>query len=177
MLVMGDALDLVELQKTLYKVTSLIAGYDLEDSDIFLLFSHFSQKAEGAWLAGCPQRNAVYGKAEVHYHCFETSAKELLVLSSLLRVLADFVIITELDEVNIYLLEHLAKKALSITDHQEAGLIREGIHKSMKSSGIKRFIQHFRCYRNDAKLQSEGTSLQTIGEYLFPVVDGLFVRI
>jgi hypothetical protein len=177
MRIMGDALDLAELQKTLYKVISLVAGYKLEDSDLFLLLSHFSQKTESAWLAGSPGRNSVYGKAEVNYYCFETSPMEVLVLSSVLREFSVFLMINELDEVNIYLLEYLAKRALSNRDQKEVEMIRERIHQSMESSGIKRFIQDFRCYSNHTQEQSEEMSLKTMTEYLIPVIAGLFVRI
>ncbi|WP_342331466.1 hypothetical protein [Pedobacter sp. FW305-3-2-15-E-R2A2] len=177
MQIMGDALDLAELQKTLYKVTSLVAGYKLEDSDLFLLLTHFSQKTESAWWAGSPGRNSVYGKAEVNYYSFETSPMEVLVLSSVLRELSPFLMINELDEVNIYLLEYLAKRAQSNMDQREVGTIKERIRQSMESSGIKRFIQDFRCYSNHTQEQSEEMSLQTMTGYLIPLIAGLFVRI
>lgn len=151
MQIMGDALDLAELQKTLYKVTSLVAGYKLEDSDLLLLLTHFSQKTESAWLAGSPGRNSVYDKAEVNYYSFETSLVEVLVLSSVLRELSAFLMINELDEVNIYLLEYLAKKGQSNMDQREVGTIKGRIRQSMESSGIKRFIQDFRCYSNHTR--------------------------
>lgn len=177
MQLMGDALDLAELQKTLYKVTSLVAGYKLEDSDVFLLLTHFSQKTESAWLAGNPQRNTVYGKAEVYYYGFETSPMELLVLSSILSAFSDFLMMNELDEVNVCLLEHLAKRAISAAEQSDAGTIKERIQRSLEFSGIKRFIQDFRCYKNDAQEQSEEKSFKNMTGYLLPVIAGLFVRI
>ena len=175
--IMGDALDLAELQKTLYKVSSLVAGYKLEDSDVFLLLTHFSQKTESAWLTGNPRRNAVYGKAEVYYYGFETSSMELLVLSSILRAFSAFLMINELDEVNICLLEYLAKRAISAAGQQETETIKGSIQQGVECSGIKRFIQDFRCYKNDAQAQSEEKSFKTMTGYLIPVIAGLFVRI
>lgn len=178
MQIMGDALDLAELQKTLYKVSSLVTGYKLEDSDLFLLLTHFSQKTESAWLAGSPGRNSVYGKVEVNYYSFETSPMEVLILSCVLREFSTFLMINELDEVNIYLLEYLAKRALSNRDQKEVEMmIRERIHQSVESSGIKRFIRDFRCYSNNTQEQSEEMSLKAMTGYLIPLIAGLFVRI
>lgn len=176
-LIMGDALDLAELQKTLYKVTSMVAGYELEDSDLFLLFTHFSQKTEGAWLAGNPQKNSVYGKAEVYYHSFESSTMELFLLTSLLRALSSFLIINDLDEVNIYLLENLSKRAVSGNHQQQMELIRERVYKTLESSGIKRFIQDFRCYETEQNEPAEELRFEAVTRYLVPAVAGLFVRI
>ncbi|MNL57449.1 hypothetical protein D3C87_1810140 [compost metagenome] len=93
---------------------------------------------------------------------------ELLMVNGLLRSLADYVVMDELDDINLLVLEYLIRKAVLETDKEEVSRIQHYIGKRLVCLNIRSFLADLNFNNADFNGTSDRDSLKRIQEYLAP---------
>lgn len=164
----GDPSDLVALYASVRKLLDLVIEYELHGSDISNLLVGFLEKIESANLG-----KAEIELVEVHgneraYYGFCCTWMELLMCNNLMRLLSEYTVMDDLDEINMQLLEHLTRKAISQVDREDIGEIYQYIGRSFVCLDIKRFIAGFSCSAEVLKKAYDPVSLREVLQYLNP---------
>lgn len=157
--ILGDTSDLISLHKTVRKITMVIVDYELEDTDVSNLLVDFLENIERAYTGAAIAEEKLILKNQTIYYGFESSWIELLITSSLLRSLSDYVVTDELDEINMRLLEYITRRTTSTISKEEHLIINDYLGKSFSCINIKQFIKTFACSLQSFKNATNQTSL------------------
>ncbi|NRF41451.1 DUF6904 family protein [Pedobacter foliorum] len=143
--ILGDTSDLISLHRTVHKVTMLIVDYELEDTEVSTLLVDFLECLEKAYTGVALREEKIIHKNRVVCYGLEISWIELLMVSNLLRYLADYVVTDELDEINMRLLEYITRKTIATVSEEEYQIISNYLGKRFSYVNIKQFIKSFSC--------------------------------
>lgn len=162
----GAPSDLIALHGTVRKIQTLVIEYGSRGSDTSNLLVDFMEKIEHAYLGKTePVKEFVYGD-ERTYCGFSCTWIELLIWSNLMRLMSDYTIMDELDDINMQLLEYLTWKAISNIKKKEISGISQYIGKRFVSLDIKRFIADFSCSPAAIKSDDDPDSFREVLQYL-----------
>ena len=164
----GDVSDLTALHCTIRKVVSVIVDYELRDTAVSNLLIDFLEKIERAYSGTEFTEQLILQNKECTHYGFGCSWMELLMVNGLLRSLADYVVMDELDDINLLVLEYLIRKAVLETDKQEVSLIQHYIGKRLVCLNIRSFLADLNFNNADFNGTSDRDSLKRIQEYLAP---------
>lgn len=162
----GDPSDLIALHDTVRKIQALVIEYGFHDSDTSNLLVDFMKKIEHGYSGKTESvKESVYVD-ERNYSGFSCTWIELLICSNLMRLMSDYTIMDELDDINVQLLEYLTCKAISDIDKKEASGISQYIGKRFVCLDIKRFIAEFSCSPAAIKSDDDPDSFRDVLQYL-----------
>lgn len=124
----GDYGDLANLHQTIHKIATRLNGYDDKfkgQSDIIMSLAYEVRKSfEGSRLRKDFSFDA---DNKVSYYGFQYLWTDLLFAVSVLRLNAGYIVLDELDQANLYILEHNLKKSLFEYDPKGADQIQHFI--------------------------------------------------
>ena len=143
--ILGDTSDLISLHRTVHKVTILVVDYELEDTEVSNLLVDFLESVEKAYTGVALREEKLIHKNRIVCYGFEISWIELLMISRLTRCLSDYVVIDELDDINMQLLEYITRTTLSMVSEEEYLIISNYLGKRFSCVNIKQFIKSFNC--------------------------------
>nr|WP_068892586.1 hypothetical protein [Pedobacter panaciterrae] len=146
---LGDTSDLISLHKTVRKITLVIVDYELEDTDVSNILVDFLENIEKAYTGIAISEEKTIHRNQAIYYGFQSSWTELLMVSSLLRLLSEYVVTDELDDINMRLLEYIIRETTSSINKQEYIAINSYIEKGALRVSIKQFIKGFDAMINN----------------------------
>ncbi|MBB5437502.1 hypothetical protein HDC92_001174 [Pedobacter sp. AK017] len=162
----GELSDLIALHGTVRKIISVVVDYELQATDASNLLVDFLEKIEQAYLGEeLVEQYVVQRKPCTHYG-FGCSWMEMLMINSLMRSLAEYAVLDELDDINIQLLEYLCRKTLSGIDKADVTGIHHYIGKRFVCLNIRHFIANFSYKDSDFKVGADRDSLKKVQQYL-----------
>lgn len=168
----GELSDLNTLHYTVRKMMSVVVDYELADTAASALLVGFLEKIEGAYSGRGLKEQTAFQHTGYTCYGFVCSWMELLMVSSLLRSLADYTITNELDDVNMLLLEGMLRKAVSHPDRGDLSAVHHYIGKPFACRNIRHFIRHFNFNNADFEGSTEGDSLKRVEQYLSVCFEG-----
>lgn len=162
----GELSDLTALHGTVRKIVSVVVDYELQATDASNLLVDFLEKIEQAYLGKeLVAQYIVQYKSCTHYG-FGCSWMELLMINGLMRSLAEYAVLDELDDINIQLLEYLCRKALSGIEGADVTGIHHYIGRRFVCLNIRHFVANFSYKDSDFNVGADPDSLRKVQQYL-----------
>lgn len=126
----GDYCDLRSLYLTIDKIANKVS--QVEDDPRYITLMSFSYDVRKAYSGQRLEEEIAFdGDRKIEYFGFQFLWTDLLIFITVLRYQAAYSMTNELDQANLYLLEHITKKALEEYDQEGAAklknLIGQGI--------------------------------------------------
>ncbi|MCW3073495.1 MAG: hypothetical protein JWP69_564 [Flaviaesturariibacter sp.] len=119
----GDYCDLRSLYLTISKISEKTSQIDNDPKSIAL--AHFSHEVRKAYSEQRLKEEIDFdGDRKMEYLGFQYLWTDLLICLCVLRYQAAYIVLDELDQANLYLLEHVSKKALYEYDPEGATVLK-----------------------------------------------------
>ncbi|HET7116343.1 MAG TPA: hypothetical protein VFI29_07615 [Hanamia sp.] len=119
----GDYCDLRSLYLTIDKIAEKVS--QIEDDPRYVTLMGFSYDVRKAYSEQRLKEEITFdGDRKIEYFGFQFLWPDLLIFISVLRYQASYSIMNELDQSNLYLLEHITKKALEEYDQVGVTLLK-----------------------------------------------------
>ena len=126
----GDYCDLRSLYLTISKIAEKVSR--LEDDPKNLTLMSFSYEVRKAYSDQRLKEEITFdGDRKIDYFGFQCLWPDLLIFINVLREQAAYSVTNELDQANLYIIEHITKKALEEYDQEGAALLKNLIHNGI----------------------------------------------